>query len=272
VRTGAFDTNVHDEGAGAPLLPEGARREMAAKFARCGARRVSRSRSTRCATAFDRHHARRMARVGSVNVARSNTSSRARDVIVPRGRCPLAMPRPGPVETRPHAYCESPPGLSRLRPRPRLVGRAVALRPASRVSLPPRHHRLQWRQWKAWNFPNRRTTPRIGSIRGRAIASPHRSRRRCSPLIPSTQPFRWYFASSPAGKSLADCPAMRDGIAPGETGLQKKASWRARSLNVAYEALEPFVAGAAFAALAIAARTVASVRLTICWVAFENCS
>ena len=41
VRTGAFDTNVYDEGAGAPLLPEGARREMAAKLARCGATSVA---------------------------------------------------------------------------------------------------------------------------------------------------------------------------------------------------------------------------------------
>ena len=41
VRTGAFDTNVHDEGAGAPLLPEGARREMAAKLTRCGATSVA---------------------------------------------------------------------------------------------------------------------------------------------------------------------------------------------------------------------------------------
>lgn len=103
-------------------------------------------------------------------------------------------------------------------------------------------------------------------------------------MVPSRQPFRLCFPSSfPDGKGAAGCPAGRGGIAYDETGLQKEASWFAvsrfnatghcaRSPNAAYEALEPFVAGGAFAALAIAPRTVASVRLTICWVAFENCS
>jgi len=67
--------------------------------------------------------------------------------------------------------------------------------------------------------------------------------------------------------------ATKQGCRKRHLGLRRPIQFTGHALaEVAYEALETFVAGVAFAALAIAARTVASVRLTICWVTFENCS